>query len=68
MDTNAAKLISSSILVLAGIAAIATGSIPATTYIKKFGLRPMELFGVVIVALGLVTHVATLFGARRAAH
>ena len=66
MDKNAAKLVSSAILILAGVGGIAAGSItPAGTYIQFAGLRPIELLGVVLVAGGVLVYIAALIESRR---
>ena len=66
MDKNAARLVSSAILILAGVGGIAAGSItPPGAYTLLTGLRPIELLGLFLVAGGVLVYIPAFIESRR---
>ena len=66
MEKSGARLVSSAILILAGVAGAIAGSFtPAVSYMSIGGMRPIALLGVVLVAGGALVYIAALIESRR---
>ncbi len=66
MEKSAAKLVSSAILILAGVAGIAAASIaPTSVHARIAGLNPVELLGILLVVGGAVVYIAALIESKR---